>query len=98
MDVCVFLCCRLQQTFAAEGLQYSMGGSTGNTRNSHRLLAWAAAEHGLDKQNQLAEALFDGYFCKVRHRQHVDMIRPHVRLWACGCLGAVGCGRVGVCS
>jgi predicted DsbA family dithiol-disulfide isomerase len=58
----------MQQTFAAEGLQYSMGGDTGNTRNSHRLLAWAAAEHGLDKQNQLAEALFNGYFCKVlRH-------------------------------
>jgi 2-hydroxychromene-2-carboxylate isomerase len=55
----------LQQTFACEGLQYSMGGLTGNTRNSHRLLAWAAAEHGLDKQNQLAEALFNGYFCKV---------------------------------
>jgi predicted DsbA family dithiol-disulfide isomerase len=42
-----------------------MGGDTGNTRNSHRLLAWAADEHGLDKQNQLAEALFNGYFCKV---------------------------------
>jgi hypothetical protein len=42
-----------------------MGGLTGNTRNSHRLLAWAAAEHGLDKQNQLAEALFNGFFCKV---------------------------------
>lgn len=54
-----------QQTFASEGLQYSMGGLTGNTRNSHRLLAWAAAEHGLDKQNQLAELLFNGYFCKV---------------------------------
>lgn len=55
----------LQKTFAEEGLQYSMGGDTGNTRNSHRLLAWAADAHGLDKQNQLAEALFNGYFCKV---------------------------------
>lgn len=54
-----------QQTFKAEGLTYSMGGLTGNTRNSHRLLAWAAAEHGTAKQNMLAEALFDGYFCKV---------------------------------
>jgi hypothetical protein len=60
--------CVLQKTFAEEGLQYSMGGDTGNTRNSHRLLAWAADEHGLDKQNQLAEALFNGYFCKVCDR------------------------------
>lgn len=42
-----------------------MGGFTGNTRNSHRLLAWTAAEHGLQKQNELAERLFEGYFCKV---------------------------------
>lgn len=55
----------LQQTFAGEGLEYSMGGLTGNTRNSHRLLAWAAAEHGLEAQNKLAEELFNGYFCKV---------------------------------
>lgn len=62
----------VQQTFAAEGLQYSLGGLTGSTRNSHRLLAWAAAEHGLDNQNQLAEVLFNGYFCKV---SSVDMTR-----------------------
>lgn len=58
------LCC-MQQTFASEGLKYSMGGLTGNTRNSHRLLAWTAAQYRLDKQNQLAETLFNGYFCKV---------------------------------
>lgn len=82
-----FCGCGLQHTFAAEGLQYSMGGSTGNTRNSHRLLAWAAAEHGLDKQNQLAEALFNGYFCKVRHWQDIDRIHPRVgRLWVSGCV------------
>jgi len=63
VSVCVWFV--VQQTFAAEGLQYSLGGLTGSTRNSHRLLAWAAAEHGLDKQNQLAELLFNGYFCKV---------------------------------
>lgn len=58
----------LQRNFAAEGLQYSLGGLTGNTRNSHKLLAWAAAEHGLEKQNALAEELFNGYFTKVcRH-------------------------------
>lgn len=64
----------MTQTFAAEGLQYSMGGNTGNTRNSHRLLAWAAAEHGLDKQNQLAEALFNGYFCKEQYINDKDFL------------------------
>jgi len=57
------LCC--SKPLASEGLSYSMGGLTGNTRNSHRLLAWVAQQHGLDKQNLLAEALFNGYFCQV---------------------------------
>eukprot|EP00775_Hariotina_reticulata_P005116 gene5116-5356_t len=55
----------MTQTFADEGLTYSMGGLTGNTRNSHRLLAWAAEHHGLKEQNQLAEELFNGYFCQA---------------------------------
>jgi hypothetical protein len=37
----------------------------GNTRRAHRLMAWAAKEHGLAKQNALAEQLFEGYHCKV---------------------------------
>lgn len=57
----------MTQTFASEGLAYSMGGLTGNTRNSHRLLAWAAAHHGLAKQNALAEEVFRGYFCEERY-------------------------------
>jgi predicted DsbA family dithiol-disulfide isomerase len=54
-------------TFADEGLTYSIGGLTGNTRNSHRLLAWAAQHHGLKEQNQLAEELFNGYFCQEQY-------------------------------
>lgn len=51
----------LQQVFADEGLSYSMGGRTGNTLNSHRLLTWAAHEHGLQKQNALVvSTLFQG--------------------------------------
>lgn len=38
----------------------------GNTRRAHRLMAWAAKEHGLAKQDALAEQLFEGYHCKVR--------------------------------
>eukprot|EP00878_Enallax_costatus_P003322 GHUV01003529.1.p1 GENE.GHUV01003529.1~~GHUV01003529.1.p1 ORF type:complete len:271 (+),score=46.59 GHUV01003529.1:206-1018(+) len=64
----------MERTFASEGLQYSMGGLTGNTRNSHRLLAWAAAEHGLQKQNALAEYLFSGYFTKEQYINDRDFL------------------------
>jgi hypothetical protein len=37
----------------------------GNTQRAHRLMSWAAKEHGLAKQNALAEQLFEGYHCKV---------------------------------
>eukprot|EP00882_Tetradesmus_deserticola_P002678 GHRQ01002848.1.p1 GENE.GHRQ01002848.1~~GHRQ01002848.1.p1 ORF type:complete len:246 (+),score=76.26 GHRQ01002848.1:159-896(+) len=57
----------MQQTFASEGLQYSIGGETGNTRRAHRLMAWAAKEHGLAKQDALAELLFEGYHCKEQY-------------------------------
>jgi hypothetical protein len=33
-------------------------GLTGATRNSHRLLAWAAGAHGAEAQGRLAEELF----------------------------------------
>eukprot|EP00879_Flechtneria_rotunda_P008956 GHRR01009377.1.p1 GENE.GHRR01009377.1~~GHRR01009377.1.p1 ORF type:complete len:261 (+),score=77.24 GHRR01009377.1:38-820(+) len=64
----------MTQTFANEGMQYSMGGLTGNTRNSHRLLAWAAAKHGLDRQNALAEELFKGYFTQERYINDRDFL------------------------
>ncbi|KAF6246659.1 DSBA-like thioredoxin domain-containing protein [Scenedesmus sp. NREL 46B-D3] len=54
----------MQQTFASEGLQYSIGGNTGNTRRAHRLMSWVAKEHGLAKQDAAAEQLFEGYHCK----------------------------------
>ena len=57
--------CSLQETFAKEGLQYNMDGLTGNTLNSHRLIAFAGQE-GLTKQNALVDALFKAYFTEVR--------------------------------
>jgi hypothetical protein len=67
-----------------------MGGLTGSTRNSHRLLTWAAQAHGLAAQNALAEELFKGYFTQVGG-------------WVGGWLGRAGvppptspsCGRYG---
>lgn len=54
----------------------------GNTRRAHRLMAWAAKEHGLAKQDALAEQLFQGYHCKVRGQG--AMLR-HIAAMLLGC-------------
>ncbi|KAL3149651.1 hypothetical protein ABBQ38_013483 [Trebouxia sp. C0009 RCD-2024] len=54
----------LTQTFAKEGLSYTMDGQTGNTLNSHRLIA-LAGQQGLDKQDKLVELLFTAYFTQA---------------------------------
>lgn len=51
----------MTETFAKEGLNYSMEGKTGSTLNSHRLIALAGRQ-GLDKQDKLVELLFRAYF------------------------------------
>ncbi|GIL73974.1 hypothetical protein Vretifemale_3965, partial [Volvox reticuliferus] len=56
----------MTRTFADEGLQYSVGGLTGNTLDSHRLIAWAE-KFGAEKQNALVEELFQNYFCQEKH-------------------------------
>lgn len=55
----------MQETFAKEGLNYSMEGKTGSTLNSHRLIA-LAGQQGLDKQDKLVELLFRAYFTQVQ--------------------------------
>lgn len=52
-----------QERFANLGVTYSMGGDTGNTFDSHRLIAWAGDVHGATAQNNLVEQLFRAYMC-----------------------------------
>jgi hypothetical protein len=47
------------------GVKPEQDGITGSTFNSHRLVAWAGAEHGAAVQNRLIDALFRGYFTEV---------------------------------
>lgn len=54
-----------QEVFAQEGVRYSIGGLTGNTYDSHRLIAWAEDNFGPAKQNALVEELFKSYFTEV---------------------------------
>uniref|UniRef100_A0A6U5CD73 DSBA-like thioredoxin domain-containing protein n=1 Tax=Hemiselmis andersenii TaxID=464988 RepID=A0A6U5CD73_HEMAN len=52
---------RMVQTFEKIGVKYSLGGNTGNTMTSHRLLQWAGSV-GAKQQNDLVEELFRNYF------------------------------------
>lgn len=78
----------VQEAFAKEGLNYSMEGQTGNTLNSHRLIA-LAGQQGLDKQDKLVELLFKAYFTQVQQQmlcplQHTlaSLLRPCIARWA----------------
>ncbi len=63
----------MTRTFAELGVNYSLGGLTGNTLNSHRLIHWAGKVAGWQAQNALVEELFRNYFSEVRH------VPPHAR-------------------
>ena len=51
--------------FKSIGIDYSMGGMTGSTMDSHRLIQYSE-KFGVDKQNKLVEELFNNYFCEEK--------------------------------
>lgn len=55
----------MARTFQEEGLEYRLGGLTGNTFDSHRLIAWAE-KFGPVSQNALVEQLFLSYFTQEK--------------------------------
>ncbi|XAR71320.1 hypothetical protein NMG60_11028525 [Bertholletia excelsa] len=57
---------RMTQVFRGLGLEYNMSGLTGNTLDSHRLI-YFAGQRGLDKQHNLVEELFLGYFTQGKY-------------------------------
>mmetsp|Transcript_22325 Transcript_22325/g.66548 ORF Transcript_22325/g.66548 Transcript_22325/m.66548 type:complete len:264 (-) Transcript_22325:320-1111(-) len=56
----------MTQTFEQVGLKYSVGGLTGNTMDSHRLIQWAGKVGGPSAQDKVVEYLFRGYFTQER--------------------------------
>ncbi|GAB4827998.1 hypothetical protein Ancab_034886 [Ancistrocladus abbreviatus] len=54
------------EVFKGLGLQYNLDGLTGNTLDSHRLV-YFAGQQGLDKQHDLLEELFVGYFTQAKY-------------------------------
>ncbi|EKX35982.1 hypothetical protein GUITHDRAFT_117897 [Guillardia theta CCMP2712] len=55
---------RLTQAFDNVGVKFSMGGMTGNTFDSHRLIYWAGTK---GKQDELMEELFMNYFSQEKY-------------------------------
>mmetsp|Transcript_33678 Transcript_33678/g.85154 ORF Transcript_33678/g.85154 Transcript_33678/m.85154 type:complete len:184 (+) Transcript_33678:275-826(+) len=64
---------QMMQTFDKIGVKYSVGGNTGNTLTSHRLLQWAGTV-GLDKQDKLMEELFKNYFAEEKFLGDRDVL------------------------
>ena len=50
------------QTGASEGIQFSYGGSIGNTFDSHRLIWKAREEGGSELQDKVVDSIFKAYF------------------------------------
>ena len=66
----------LQETFKNEGLDFTINGLTGNTLNSHRLIAYAGRQ-GYDIQDKLVEELFKAYFTEASpflHLRRLDLL------------------------
>ncbi|KAG8662405.1 uncharacterized protein YwbO [Manihot esculenta] len=57
---------QMTQIFRGLGLDYNTSGLTGNTLDSHRLV-YFAGQQGLDKQHNLVEELFLGYFTQAKY-------------------------------
>lgn len=53
---------RLRAVGAQEGINFSFGGNTGSTKDSHRLLYQVGQHYGGEKQTLVAKALFKSYF------------------------------------
>jgi predicted DsbA family dithiol-disulfide isomerase len=57
---------RVSKACQVVGIDFKSGGLTGNTLDSHRLIAFAS-QQGLEKQNALVEELFLNYFTQQKY-------------------------------
>jgi len=53
---------QMKETGLSEGINFSYGGYTGNTFDSHRLIWKAKEDGGIELQNKVVESLFKAYF------------------------------------
>ena len=64
---------RVAATFLNLGYKFSIGGNTGSTVESHRLIALAGRQ-GLDKQDALVEELFVNFFTQEKYIGDKDVL------------------------
>lgn len=57
---------RMTEVFKGLDLEYNIDGLTGSTLDSHRLI-YFAGQQGLNKQHDLVEELFLGYFTRAKY-------------------------------
>ena len=55
----------MTKTFLDLGVSYSIGGLTGSTLDSHRLIHWAGEVGGAAAQDAVVSELFANYFSEV---------------------------------
>ncbi|CAL5221167.1 g3307 [Coccomyxa viridis] len=64
----------MKETFKKEGLDYTMDGLTGNTLDSHRLIAYAGRQ-GYDVQDKVVEELFKAYFTEGKYINDPEVLK-----------------------
>lgn len=64
----------MTQTFKDEGIDYSMGGKTGNTLRSHKLVSMAYEKGGAAMEDKMIEAIFKAYFSQEKDITSIDML------------------------
>lgn len=65
----------LQDVGKGVGINFSFGGKTGNTRDSHRMIEMAGRK-GEDVQNRLVKELFVAYFEKEQDITNHEVLKP----------------------
>ena len=65
---------RMIETGKSEGIEFSYGGSIGNTFDSHRLAFQAREEGGSALQDKVMELLFQAYFEKEKSMGDLNVL------------------------
>lgn len=80
----------MTKNFADVGVEYSMGGMTGSTVDSHRLATWTKEKYGLEKQNEVMTQMFQAYFsvcllgiASACRCSPCASLTAHVARWVC---------------
>lgn len=69
---------RMTEVFKGHGLEYDLSGLTGSSLDSHRLILFAGKQ-GSDKQHNLVEELFNGYFTQGKFIGNRDFLLESAR-------------------